>query len=200
MWLQARLGKLRTPSVWVRCVWSSWPNCICPPHSHIHIIPLLNLPINVKFWEKPIMSMFQMDKFILHCVKKKKGGGTNFKMFILRKSCASLVRDTRLHFQNVFDLHLMLYDYFSDFFMYRPISGKPTQPGPRRSCQGFPRAGHGKFRRRIFSLDINLNNCCKMFTVSKLSTILFFFFFLTWAMKSPLVFTSLQLHFDYVQY
>lgn len=75
MWLQARLGKLRTQSVWVRCVWSSWPNCICPPHSHIHIIPLLNLPINVKFWEKPILSMFQMDKFILHCVKKKGGGG-----------------------------------------------------------------------------------------------------------------------------
>lgn len=79
MWLQARLGKLRTQSVWVRCVWSSWPNCICPPHSHIHIIPLLNLPINVKFWEKPILSMFQMDKFILHCVKKKRGGGDRFQ-------------------------------------------------------------------------------------------------------------------------
>lgn len=192
MWLQARLGKLRTQSVWVRCVWSSWPNCICPPHSHIHIIPLLNLPINVKFWEKPILSMFQMDKFILHCVKKKRGGGDRFQ---------------NVHSEKVLCFFVLFLtstwccmSIFLIFFMYRPISGKPTQPGPRSSCRRFPRAGHGKFRRRIFSLDINLNNCCKMFTVSKLSTILFFFFFFTWAMKSPLVFTSLQLHFDYVQY
>lgn len=190
MWLQARLGKLRPPSVWVRCVWSSWPNCICPPHSHIHIIPLLNLPINVKFWEKPILSMFQMDKFILHCVKKKKGGGgTDFKMFILRKFCASLC------------CFWPPLDAVWVFFWYSlcTVQSVENQLSPAL-------AGHV----RDFLEQVMVNSEEGFSVLTLIWTIVAkclqwanyqqYFFFFTWAMKSPLVFTSLQLRFDYVQY